>query len=76
MKCVKKAEPKKDDETQTRMTKATGSKPEASLLDILLTKDWMPMETLGNHVDVSYSRNMFNGSDSGSESLGQGTENL
>ena len=41
MKCVKKAEPKKDDEPQTRMTKATGSKPEASLSDILSSKDWM-----------------------------------
>ena len=76
MKCAKKAEPKKDDEPQTRMTKASGSKPEASFRDILLTKDWMPTESLGNHVDVSYSRNMFNGSDSGSELLGQGPENL
>ena len=31
MKYTKKAEPTKDDETQTRMTKATGSKPETSL---------------------------------------------
>ena len=41
MKCAKKAEPKKDDEPQTRMTKATGSKPEASLRDILSRKDWI-----------------------------------
>jgi hypothetical protein len=33
----------------------------------LSSKDWMPMSTLGNHVDVSYNPYMFNGSDSESD---------
>jgi hypothetical protein len=35
-----------------------------ALADALTSKDWMPMSTLGSHVDVSYSRGIFAGSDS------------
>ena len=32
--------------------------------DIFSSNEWMPMKTLGNHVDVPYSREMFDGSKS------------
>jgi hypothetical protein len=33
----------------------------------LSSKEWMPMSTLGNHVDVSYNPHIFGGSDSESD---------
>jgi hypothetical protein len=41
-----------------------GGSDSKKLAKVLSSKDWMPLQTLGSHVDVSYSQNMFNGSDS------------
>jgi hypothetical protein len=41
----------------------------ADLKAALSSKEWMPMSTLGNHVDVSYNPHMFAGSDSESDTI-------
>jgi hypothetical protein len=35
-----------------------------ALKEALSSKDWMPLNTLGSHMDVSYTLDMFSGSDS------------
>jgi len=43
--------------------KKMSAETKKNLAKVLSSQDWMPMETLGSHVDVSYSQNMFIGSD-------------
>ena len=43
-------------------TESLSSEGEEQLPDsVLSSKDWMPMDVLGNHVDVSYNRDIFSG---------------
>lgn len=60
-----RAPPIKTMPTATVASKPEGSK--AALQNILTSREWMPMNTLGQHIDVSYSRDMFGGSVSDSE---------
>jgi len=43
------------------------SESKSSLQGIMSSKEWMPMNTLGQHIDVSYSSDIFNGASSDSE---------
>ena len=47
--------------TTVTMPARTGNKEVPS--PVLSSKDWMPFNTLGSHIDVNYDSEMFNGSD-------------